>query len=292
MMLNAEFREAEHTLKAKFGVVKEVKVPVDSDMSVVANALKGSASGNVVVLKDVSPLPHDVKVKLDNGESVTVCSKNLFDKSKSIIDGIKNETAVAISSTVVMENDALIQNLKPNVKYTLSYEVECLSVPENATCIETAVGLLLRNRGISGNVANPYYRQLKVGDVINHSVSFTLTEERYTNGKFEMLGYCNNYTDKTSGAYVKPSMIIRNIQIEEGATATEYEPYIEPTTYTADENGELAIPSIYPTMRIVADEGVTITAEYNKDINKAFGDIETALDNIIAMQNSYIGGAE
>lgn len=284
----------------------------DADMSVVANALKGNASGNVVALNDVSPLQHDINVQLDNGESVTVCSKNLFDKSQSVIEGIRNETAVAISSTVVMENDALIKHLKPNVKYTLSYEVECLSVPENATCIETAVGLLLRNRGISGNVANPYYRQLKVGDVINHSVSFTLTEERYTNGKFEMLGYCNNYTDKTSGAYVKPSMIIRNIQIEEGATATDYEPYIEPTTYTADENGKLTVPSVYPAMMIVADEGATMSVEYNRDINKCefsgtanldnyytkgeidgiVGDIETALDNIIAMQNSYIGGAE
>ncbi|MEE0898323.1 MAG: hypothetical protein U0L88_11950, partial [Acutalibacteraceae bacterium] len=129
--------------------------------------------------------------------------------------------------------------------------------------------LNLRNRGISGAVANPCYRQLKVGDVINHSVSFTLTEERYTNGKFEMLGYCNNYTDKTSGAYVKPSMIIRNIQIEEGATATEYEPYIEPTTYTADENGKLIIPSIYPSMTIVADSDATMSVEYNRDINKA-----------------------
>ena len=288
----------------------------DADMSIVTNALKGNASGNIVALKDVSPLQHDINVQLDNGESVTVRSKNLFDKSKSINDGIKNETAVVTNTTasyvVVMENDGLIQHLKPNVKYTLSYEVECLSVPENATYIETAVGLSLRNRGISGAVANPYYRQLKVGDVINHSVSFTLTEERYENGKFEMLGYCNNYTDNTSGAYVKPSMIIRNIQIEEGATATEYEPYIEPKTYTADADGKLTIPSIYPSMTIVADEGATMSVEYNRDINKLefsgtpnldnyytkgeidgiVGDIETALDNIITMQNSYIGGAE
>ena len=230
---------------------------------------------------DNSEVSFSVESLVNKDVSVKVCGKNLFDKSKSIIDGLKNETAVAISSTVVMENDALIQNLKPNVKYTLSYEVECLSVPENATCIETAVGLLLRNRGISGNVANPYFRQLKVGDVINHSVSFTLTEERYTNGKFEMLGYCNNYTDKTSGAYVKPSMIIRNIQIEEGARATEYEPYIEPTTYTADENGKLTLPSVYPSMTVYTkNDGIKVNAQYNRDVNKV---IKSLVDAVVSL---------
>lgn len=228
-----------------------------------------------------------VEALVNNDVPVKVCGKNLFDKEKSLIDGIKNETAVAISATVVMENDALLQNLKPNVKYTLSYEVECLSVPENATCIETAVGLSLRNRGISGAVANPYYRQLKAGDVINHSVSFTLNEERYTNGKFEMLAYCNNYTDKTTGAYVKPSMIIRNIQIEDGATATDYEPYIEPTTYTADENGKLTIPSMYPSMTVYTkNEGIDINAQYNRDINKAF---KSLLDAVVSLGGKVNG---
>ena len=186
-----------------------------------------------------------------------------------------------------MGNDALLQNLKPNVKYTLSYQVECLSVPKNATCIETAVGLSLRIKGVNTAVANPAYRQLKVGDVINHSATFTLTDEQYKSGKFEMLGYCNNYTDNTSTTtkYLKPSMVIRNIQIEEGATATEYEPYIEPTTYIADKNGKLIIPSIYPVMRIAADEGVTITAEYNRDINKAFAELQQA---IISLQQIII----
>lgn len=238
-----------------------------------------------IAIKTVDPenswVSFSAEALINKDVPVKVCGKNLFDKSKSIIDGIKNETAVAISSTVVMENDALIQNLKPNVKYTLSYEVECLSVPENATCIETAVGLLLRNRGISGNVANPYYRQLKVGDVINHSVSFTLTEERYTNGKFEMLGYCNNYTDKTSGAYVKPSMIIRNIQIEEGATVTECEPFVEPTTYTADENGRLTLPSVYPSMTVYTkNDGIKVNAQYNRDVNKV---IISLVDAVVSL---------
>jgi hypothetical protein len=251
----------------------------DADMSVVANALKGNASGNVVVLNDVSPLPHNVKVQLNNGESVTVCSKNLFDRSKSLLEGIINETAVGVKATKIMENDAIVQCLKPNVEYTLSYEIECLSVPEDATLREKAVGLTLRVKG--GSTIVPIkYKLLAVGDVLKYTDNFTLTDEQYNSGAMDILAYGNAYLNAEGNKEVYPMVVFRNIQIEEGATATDYEPYIEPTTYNADENGELAIPSIYPTMRIVADEGVTITAEYNKDINKAFGNIETLLGGI------------
>jgi hypothetical protein len=39
----------------------------DVDYSLVANALKGSASGGVVAIKDVSPLPHTILVKASGG---------------------------------------------------------------------------------------------------------------------------------------------------------------------------------------------------------------------------------
>ena len=58
------------------------------------------------------------------------------------------------------------------------------------------------------------------------------------------------------------------LQIELGRTATEFEPYVEPITYTADENGNVAVPSIYPTTTLIAENGVTISAEYNADTKK------------------------
>ena len=70
------------------------------------------------------------------------------------------------------------------------------------------------------------------------------------------------------------------VQIELGTTATEYEPYVEPKTYTADENGKVAVPSIYPTTTLSAENGVTITAEYNKDTNKV---IESLVNAIISL---------
>ncbi len=55
----------------------------------------------------------------------------------------------------------------------------------------------------------------------------------------------------------------KNIQIEKGATATEYEPYKELVEYTANADGRVeGVKSIFPTMNISTDtEGVRVSAE-------------------------------
>ena len=60
---------------------------------------------------------------------------------------------------------------------------------------------------------------------------------------------------------------VENSQIELGTTATAYEPYIEPTTYTANADGTVdGITSIAPNMTLLTDtEGVVINANYYKD---------------------------
>ena len=65
MIIDAEFKEIDHSMNADFGVVymgrngnkREV------DYSLIANALKGNASGSAVAMTDVSPLAHVLGVK-------------------------------------------------------------------------------------------------------------------------------------------------------------------------------------------------------------------------------------
>jgi hypothetical protein len=48
------------------------------------------------------------------------------------------------------------------------------------------------------------------------------------------------------------------IQIEEGTTATEYEPYIEPVTYTANADGSVdVVKSIYPSTSVSVEDAST-----------------------------------
>lgn len=72
---------------------------------------------------------------------------------------------------------------------------------------------------------------------------------------------------------------VSNVIISPGTTEPIYEPYaVEPTTHIADENGNVeGITSLYPTTVLTSDKGVTISAEYNRDINKAFAELQNAI---------------
>ena len=75
---------------------------------------------------------------------------------------------------------------------------------------------------------------------------------------------------------------VEKLQLETGSTATEFEPYIEPTTYTADENGKVGVPSLYPTTTLMAGDGVIISAEHNKDTNKVLSDLYQKIADLSA----------
>ena len=79
-----------------------------------------------------------------------------------------------------------------------------------------------------------------------------------------------------SGKTIGDSFTVKDLQVEIGDTATEYEEYKEPITYETTED----IKSVYPTTTLLVEDGVTIEAEYNKDINKV---IENLTQAIISM---------
>ena len=72
-------------------------------------------------------------------------------------------------------------------------------------------------------------------------------------------------TDTTQG-----SISWKDMQIECGTSASDYEPYKEPIEYSYGED----IKSIYPSTTLMTDTaGAVISVEYNRDINKAFEEL-------------------
>ena len=69
-----------------------------------------------------------------------------------------------------------------------------------------------------------------------------------------------------------------NIQIELGTTATDYEPY-NSATFTPTADGTVnGVTSLYPNTTLMTDtDGVLIDCEYNRDINKAFAELQQAI---------------
>lgn len=104
---------------------------------------------------------------------------------------------------------------------------------------------------------------------------------KYVDNKYSTTGWLTLEKDL---AFIRPhkanvndgnQVIVRNIQLELGTTATEYEPFKGATTY----NGTVeSVASLYPTTTLLTDtEGVRITAEFNRDLIKTIERLERAL---------------
>ncbi len=82
--------------------------------------------------------------------------------------------------------------------------------------------------------------------------------------------------------FVKSGITVENLvfkpQIELGITAIPYEPY-QGQSYTPATDGTVSgVKSLYPTTTLMTDtEGAIIEAEYSKDINKAFAELQQAI---------------
>ena len=94
----------------------------------------------------------------------------------------------------------------------------------------------------------------------------------YNGGNKNITLYILNGTDYSTPKTFYP-------QIELGTVATEYEPYKEPIEYIPNADGTVeGVISLYPSTTLLTDkEGVIITAEYNRDLNKAFAELYNAI---------------
>lgn len=96
--------------------------------------------------------------------------------------------------------------------------------------------------------------------------------------------YINAESDKTVSIVINiaKDTTVENLvfkpQLELGSTATTYEPY-QGQTYTPAADGTVSgVKSLYPTTTLMTDtEGAIIEAEYNRDINKAFAELQQAI---------------
>ena len=97
---------------------------------------------------------------------------------------------------------------------------------------------------------------------------------------YQLVFYATNSSSTNAGVTAS----FTDIQIEASGTATEYEPYIEPTEYPVNADGTVeGVCSIYPTTTLMTDTaGAVIDCTYNRDANKVITDLETKLNTLIA----------
>lgn len=237
------------------------------DYNNVSNALKGSVEGSSVSITDISTLEHelDVKVTSKNLADIGILFNHiagtgpLFDKQP---DGsyLSNQRIGGYTAEVYL----------PPAVYTVSYY---LKSPET---LNYRIDLLYEDG------ASVTDRKSSTGEY----VYFNYT----TDGNRAITGVRFSY-----GAASSDNIQIKDFQIEVGATATEYTPYIadlsevtmfcecepdiNPTEYTINADGSVdGIPFIYPSITLYTDnEGAIIHCNYNKDLNKVITALTQAI---------------
>ncbi len=98
-----------------------------------------------------------------------------------------------------------------------------------------------------------------------------------------------------SGSFKSADDVV-SAQLEVGSSATEYEPYVEPTVYPVNTDGTVeGVKSVYPSMTFVPDtDGVNIEVEYNRDINKAITEIQKVIAQLqgLAVATTPLNGED
>lgn len=250
------------------------------DYSLVANSLKGTKSGENVIIDDISPLEHNIAVKVEGANSITRSGKNLI--PYPYVDTTKTINGV----TFTVNGDGTI-----TADGTANAETEFSLARISGLLIEEGAEYIISGCPVGGGTYT-YQVQIVQNNVYTTDIGSGKT---FVGGT----GDCRILIKIKSGVTV--DNLVFKPQIELGTVVTEYEQYVEPITYPVNADGTVdGVKSAYPTTVLTADtEGATITAEYNKDINKCeFGEIpdlddyytKGEIDNMIGDIETLLGG--
>lgn len=196
--------------------------------------IEATATGNGVVrLTEVSEVKHKVKVTTSAGAKVKTLGKNLLSDAFYDVDNWVRVEGISINSS---NSKCYFLDEIPNGTFTISAKSNTSDVylyffysADNGATWQAYKGGNGTNYIIAGANAYP--------------ITFTKTDAT------RFLLWHNNINYNKDVEY---------IQVEAGSFATEYEPFITPTAYTADSNGIAFVDSIAPNMTLVSVGDTTV----------------------------------
>ena len=251
---------------------------IDNINTTFANAFKGSKSGAVVQIDDVSPVEHIVGCK--------VKSKNLFntylEQETKTVEGItfifNGDGTVSIDGT----SDCSASTNASASRHFLPSDVQ-IYIKKGSTVAISGVNGIVNGRD------NAYRIRLFTN-------TETSKEEGGLQGDYYQTTIINITEDciVTSGyiqildGYTVDNVVIKP-QLEISSVATEYTPYVDVSTVKVNRNGEEfsvaadgtveGITSIAPSMTINTDTaGTIVEVEYNRDSNKVYKELYDFLE--------------
>lgn len=219
-----------------------------------ANAVKGVANGPVVRIDDVSPIEHTVKINVQGDIENTVVNKygkNLFHINECNLETTEPWGAKRIGDIDIRTG-----------KYVASCNFKQVGADKSEVALSirnkddvTQIIKTVKSTDVEGSLICPF----DVSEGVNGVVLFL-------------------YSNVTE-SYLSTECDFTHIQIEAGESATDFEVYKGKETYTPDENGDVTVKSVSPTMTLTTNNGnVTLSCEYNKDLNKCISQNTQVVD--------------
>ena len=249
------------------------------DMNLYGNALKGYAQGSLITLDDVSQAPHIEKCTTD-ANSINVKGANLFDvysancTSSNATCTVEPIESGAVKTTILKKGSPQYGTASINMPITkagilyFKTKTKC----SNAELTKPELHIRLRNSSSGANTTKKILTDISTEwNEFTYNISVSSSElEKYD--EIMLLVYVKNSSVDVYnvGEYVELKDIMLSV------TDTEYVPYTN-KSYEVVE-GVAEIESLYPIMNISSDvTDAVINVEYNKDINKAFEQLQNAI---------------
>lgn len=181
-----------------------------------------------------------------NSITIKVRGKNLLDKRQFKIAGLQNEIGFSAWGMAALDNEWILNNLKPNTKYTVSFDSKCTAIPEHDTSTSGSIGFLIYSGKKDENGNN--FPSIWLNKIVDKILTL---EEKFSSPKtittpatlhsplaaYKIAVYTNAYKKNNKSVY--GIIEYKNVQIEEGSAATSYEPYFEPKEYTIELSAPL-----------------------------------------------------
>jgi hypothetical protein len=280
-----ELGDSESMALSQKATTREIqKVKNDS-----SNALKGSVTGEAVRMDDVSPLPHEMAVKVsgvDDPSAVKVLAQgknmaNIYGFSAESIKGqdgvrkLSNIYGTTISTTEPSNYVEITQTATGNASSPTSYQNGFFFIglprkPLDGEQVTLSFDVNITNNPLNVDSLTPFVNDVNLGwaTITNGRCIKSFTYSAGTTGR-------QSIEVRVCGC----SMVVSNIQLELGGVDTGYEHATAPTEHTVNADGTVTgVTSLSPTTTLMTDtEGAVITAEYNRDLNKAFDEIVNAI---------------
>ena len=206
------------------------------------DALQDTASGSTILIDDISPVTHEMSVKISSDTVTDLTAVKVTRYGKNLIQ----TNIIEVTSPTGV--DDLIWQGHISVSGKLSFSLDNSEYTPNPNYVGAA-----NFKFVFGDGTVKYLQA--DGQHIYIKTPSPLKKIYFLN-------------------WGRGTGVIKNIQLEIGSSETDYEPYVEPTEYTPNADGIVnGVTSIYPNTTLMTDtDGVIIDCEYlTKLYTEVFG---------------------